>query len=246
MLNPASPVPLYHQLKERLAGEIRSGRWVPHQAIPPERELIALYGVSRTTVRQALAELVAEGFLYRLQGRGTYVAPAPVIHHTLNNLVGYVEELQLLGLDPQVAVIHLEQRVPPAETATALELPAGEAAVYLLRRVLVHEQPLLLLASWLPPAIGNRLDPSDLTSSNLPSLLEKQGFSPARGELTIGAVSLEQAEAALLGLPDGSPELVVTRILRTGEGRPLEWSRALYRPDRYQFTIALRRRRGTP
>lgn len=77
MLDPAGALPLYQQLKQALRRSLEPESWAVDQAIPPERELMGHYGVSRITVRQALADLVTEGLLYLRQGKGTYVAPRP-------------------------------------------------------------------------------------------------------------------------------------------------------------------------
>src|SRR5207237_9066590 len=98
-LERTNPLPLYYQLKEVLKQQIRSGHLAPHTAIPSEPELVANYHVSRATVRQALAELVHEGLLYRQHGKGTFVCE-PRVQQTVSILTSFTEEMKRRGKRP--------------------------------------------------------------------------------------------------------------------------------------------------
>src|SRR5205807_1250315 len=98
-LERSNPVPLYYQLKEVLKQQIRAGHLAPHTAIPSEPELVMQYQVSRATVRQALAELVHEGLLYRQHGKGTFVSE-PRIQQTLGELISFTETMRRRGKQP--------------------------------------------------------------------------------------------------------------------------------------------------
>lgn len=167
MLDPHSRMPLYHQIESHLREVIRSGKWQAGEAIPPERLLIEQYGVSRITIRQALANLVAAGLLYRKHGRGTFVAGAKErpITESLANLTGHLEELQLRGLDPRVRVLALETRPMIAEVAEALQRSPGAEGWYLYRIVTVEQQPLMLSTVWLPCDLGVELNEVNTQSS---------------------------------------------------------------------------------
>ena len=117
MLDPNSRMPLYCQVEERLRETIRGGRWRVGDLIPPERVLIETFGVSRITIRQALANLVAAGLLVRKAGQGTFVAGLAdrPITESLASLKGHLEELQERGLRPQVRTLVLEARPLPPE-----------------------------------------------------------------------------------------------------------------------------------
>src|SRR5947199_321911 len=104
-LERSNPLPLYYQLKEVLKQQIRAGHLAPHTAIPSEPELVAQYHVSRATVRQALTELVHEGLLYRVHGRGTFVCEPRVQPHSISELSSFSEELRRRGLKPSGRLI---------------------------------------------------------------------------------------------------------------------------------------------
>lgn len=244
VLDSQGPTPLYHQVKQQLRRSIQSGAFAPHTPIPSERELIAQFGVSRITVRQAITDLVAEGLLYRRHGSGTFAAPQQVrpISATLSKLTGHVEELQLRGYEPVVELLELSRTAMPSEVSQALERSEGAEGWHLRRLVRVDGQPLLILDGYLPSDLDLNIGPAELERLPIPQILEQAGIQPVEGALTIAARAASPAEAASLGAEPGASLLQVTRVIRGRQGRPVEWSRALYRSDRYQYEVELRRR----
>ncbi|BDV42207.1 GntR family transcriptional regulator [Geotalea uraniireducens] len=245
-LDGDSRLPLYCRLELELRRAIAAGTWRVDEAIPPERVLVEQYGVSRITVRQALANLVAEGLLYRKHGTGTFVAAARsgAIAESLSELTGHLEELQLRGLAPQVRVLTLERRELPAKVAAALERPAGAAGWYLYRIVTVGRQPLMLSTVWLPADLGIELTGAMVAREGMARLLTAHGHLPEKGVQRIGAVAAGPEEARLLGVRKGDPALRVCRVIVGAGGRPLVWFRTLYRADRYEYEVELKRRRA--
>lgn len=245
MLDPDSAMPLYHQLKDALRRQIEAGTWRPHQAIPPERSLIDRFGVSRITVRQALSDLVGEGLLYRERGRGTFVAARvrPPIAEMLSNLTGHVEELHQLGFTPVVEVLSLTERPLPDDLAQVLDRPAGSPVWWLSRRVLVEGDPLMLTENLVPADLGIPFDRQDLTKTPVARVLEEFGLVPTRGIQRISAQVAGPREADLLHVRVGEAMLKVERVISGADDRPLEWSRTVYRADRYEYEVELRRRR---
>lgn len=206
--------------------------------------MIERYGVSRITVRQALADLVAEGLLYRRQGKGTFVSPRRPgpIAETLSQLTGHVEELQLRGFDPKVEVLSLQSLPLSAETAAALERPVGSPGWRITRRISVGGEPLAFMETCLPGDLGVPLEAGLLEQKVLFQILEEYGHAPVRGNQTMAAVSAAPDEAELLGTSPGAALLAVERVVLSRAG-PLEWSRSLYRGDRYAYHVELRRGR---
>lgn len=245
MLDPVSPVPLYQQLKIALRRLIEAGEWQAGEAIPPERELIDRYGVSRITVRQALSDLEAEGLLLRRHGKGTFVAPrrAGVIAETLAELTGHVEELHLQGLAPDVDVLERSRGALPAEIAAMLGRPPEAEGWHVRRRVRVGDAPLMLSDLWLPADLGLDLTDGQIASMPMSRLLEQHGLFPVRGAQRIGAEVAGKADAGLLGIHPGEALLRVQRVIYGAGDQPLVWFRTLYRADRYEYEVELKRRR---
>ncbi|ABK98817.1 GntR family transcriptional regulator [Pelobacter propionicus] len=246
MLDPENRMPLYHQVESHLKENIGNGTWKAGEAIPPERMLVDQYGVSRITIRQALANLVAAGLLYRKHGKGTFVAGAQdrPITESLANLTGHLEELQLRGLNPQVRVLALETRTLAAEVAEALERSPAAPGWYLYRLVTVDRQPLMLSTVWLPRDLEIELTEDILKQHGMALLLTRNGIFPLRGRQRIGASSAGPEEAQLLGIRPGDAVLCVKRVIYGAASRPLVWFRTLYRSDRYEYEVELKRGRS--
>lgn len=240
MLDPHSSLPLYVKVKQALLREIRQGHYAPHQPVPPEHVLVQRFGVSRITVRRAISDLVAEGVLYRKAGKGTFVAAGPIVE-VLSELTGHLEELQRMGLAPQVEVLEFATRPPQPDAAAALDDPP--LALFARRLIRVQGTPLLVLDISIPAHLGLQVDPDLLSRVPINRLLEEGGHFPAAAEQRIGARPAYANEASLLQVPAGAPVLEVVRTEWGAGGQPLLWSRAVYRADRYQCVIRLHRRR---
>jgi GntR family transcriptional regulator len=230
--------PKYYRLKQELRQEI--GQLSPGAAIATERVLSERFGVSRTTVRQAVHELVIEGVLERFQGRGTFVAP-PKLMQTLQ-LTSYTEDIEATGRRPASRVLDIA--VVPATTHVAerLGLPPMAEVHRLERLRLANDEPMAVEAVYLDaqrfPDIGAAMTGG---TSLYRVLGETYGVSLVRAEETIETVLASPSEANLLGTGSGLPLLLLSRTSWDGQGRPVEYVRSLYRGDRYRFVANLTR-----
>lgn len=240
-ISRTSPVPLHHQLRELLEGQIREGVWTPEQMIPTESQLMAEYGVSRTTVRQALAVLVTEGLLNRQQGKGTFVAQ-PKIAESLESLVGFAEALQRRGLDPKITVLGIRREKATPQVQEELGLPAGSEVTLIERMVDVEGKPLFWGRSYLPLWIGvPRAE--ELREHTLFHWLETAGHGLQEAKQTMSARGATAEEAKVLSLKRGTPVLVIGRTIFGEGGRTVEYMQAIYRSDRFEYQIRLQRER---
>jgi GntR family transcriptional regulator len=238
MLDGNSPIPLYYQLKARIEEQIESGHWKPGDRVPSESELGEIYRVSRTTVRQALAELVNHGMLLRIQGKGTFVAE-PRIQQRLSQLTSFTQDMQARGKQPDSQVLRLELASPPTLVKEALQL-RGDSQVILLQR--------LRLADAVPMAIENAylhfekckvvLD-ANMAGASLYQLLQSVGVIPTRARQQWTAVACPGVEARLLGISKGSPVLRIQRTTYDQYDYPFEQVESYYRGDRYIFQAEL-------
>jgi GntR family transcriptional regulator len=228
--------PKYSRLKEDLLALIRG--LAPGSVIQTERELCALYGVSRTTVRQALQELVHEGHLYRRQGRGTFVAP-PKLVQTIQ-LHGHAEEMEAAGLRPGSQLLSAESVAAPPEVAAFFGLAAGGVAHRIVRVRLVDDVPIAVQTVYLDQERFGEVGGQLAESVSLYRLLrERYAAEIAGGEETIEAATADQETAGLLEIEPGSALLVLHRRSWQTDGRPVEWSASLYRADRYRVAVRL-------
>jgi GntR family transcriptional regulator len=236
-----SPVPLYHQLIGDLRSRVSSGHWPVGHPIPPERELTETYGVSRATVRQAISALVSEGLLYREQGKGTFVGRTRPIVATLSSLIGHIEELRQQGIHADVVVLESGQETATAAACAAFDLPDGTVVPFVRRLATVAEGPLVVLQHYLSPKLDVELDPAELGDIPILTLLERRGIRVTHGRQHIRAAAAREADAVELGVPIASPILEVTRTVYAAEETPVEWTCAVYHPERYGYDVELRR-----
>jgi GntR family transcriptional regulator len=236
-----SPLPVYFQLAGDLRRRLAAGEWSPGERIPPELRLAEEYGVSRVTIRQALAELVRDDLLERHRGSGTYVraSPHPLVHD-LSLPPVYAARLRQQGFTNVADV--LEACVlddAPDAVRDALALPPAASVTYLMRRIVVNDEPTALYRSWLDAELVPGLHESDLIRGSLSlALSEHYGLDAVRSDNRLEAVMPTREEAELLDATVDTPLLVMTTTTYLPDQRPLEHLRLSWRGDRVRFTIA--------
>jgi GntR family transcriptional regulator len=250
---PEPRVPKYYGLKRHLQELTRA---LPAgSSLPPERILAAEHGLSRTSVRQALHELVVEGRLERVQGRGTFVA-RPKQGRQLRlapSLVGSSAAPCAEPVDPadecRGEVLTAEQVGADSEVAARLEMRRAGRALRVERLRTVGGEPMAIELTWLAArrfaALARRLgrtlhaDPVGADADVRAALAAAYRNGPVWGEEAIETVLAPPREAALLQTEVGAPLLLVTRHIRDAAGVPVEWSQAWYRGDRYKFVLTV-------
>ncbi|HKG55780.1 MAG TPA: GntR family transcriptional regulator [Candidatus Limnocylindrales bacterium] len=235
-------LPLYRRIEGDLRDRIRSGELAPGAQIGAEPELMAQYKVSRATVRQALAGLIAEGALEIRRGLGTYVAP-PRFEHTIGGFYSFSREIERHGLEPGTKV--LELRIEPASeiVADALGVALAIDVVALRRLRLAGPDPLVVETSHLPAARFPGLEVVDFSTVRLyDTLMRAYGCRPTRARESFEPVLLTADEAALLDQRRGDPALRVDRVAFDQDDVPIEFCRSTVRGDRYRYSVELRDR----
>jgi GntR family transcriptional regulator len=236
-----SPIPLHHQFRTYLLDQIEQGQLQPGQQLPGEREYAMRFGISLAPIRQAILDLVKEGYLYRVRGRGTFVCESKV-EEKIAILSSFTASMRAKGLDAELRILRQELASAPPQVRRALCLPSD--SVFLLQRLaLVDGEPLALLAAYLPPHLFPELPHLALEGRSLYATLEEQyGVVPFRAESIIEVIRCRRVESALLRVPAGTPLLQVDGTTYDMAERPIEYSRVLYRADRFRFTIESFRR----
>lgn len=240
-LQKSSPLPLYYQLAETLQEKIRSGELPPGQQLPSERELSAQYGISRMTVRQALAYLTRNGHLVVRKGLGTFVAEPKFSYDPLH-LLGFTEEMMQKGVSASSRVLEQAVVTPPAQVATGLELAPQAQTVKIVRLRFSEATPLLLETVYVPAILCPGLENEDLTSQSLYALMEqKYGLHLSHARQTLEPTVANEYEAELFGIPKGMGMLLLEGITYTNLARPVEYFKAIYRGDRFKFELESQR-----
>jgi len=227
---------LHRQLFLVLRDQIVSGVLVPGGALPKEEDLCDQFGVSRITVRRALADLASLGLVQRRHGLGTYVQPgfqAPRQAPTLSFLDG----LRKTAAETQVRVLDLKTEVPPPAIAALLQLAAGEAAVHALRLRSAGDIPLMVTDAWIPSRLGKRVTKAKLEKKALYELLMEQGVEFGRVVQEIGAESATPPKAELLRTETGAPLLKMVRLLHDTQSHPVQHLTVTMSPERSRILM---------
>lgn len=236
-IDRSSPLPLHHQLKQRLLEKIESGEWKPDDLIPSEQELQDQFGLSRTTVRQALSDLTHEGLLVRERGRGTFVTP-PKMTHSPDAHKGLTEFMLEQGITPGWKVLEKGFVIANKETAVYLNLSPG-SRVYRLRRLrLAEDKPIGVHTAFLSEANAGQINEAALLEGgSLQYISHIPQIMTSRASRIIEAIPATEPDVSLLQIAPGSPILQITRIVRSSGGEPLEYLQARYRGDRFKYQI---------
>lgn len=230
--------PKYWGLKRHLLDLLRS--MPPGSPIPTERSLAAEFDVSRTTVRQALAELTVEGRLLRVQGKGTFAAEPKVAQRL--QLSSYTEDMKAQGRQPSSRLLEVSEEPADADLSRLLGMRAGAKVLRLHRLRLADGEPMAIETTHLPLARFRGLRRYVTSGGSLYQVLrERFGVEMGHAEETIETALASPAEAELLGADVGLPMLLLSRHSFDTDGKPVEWVRSVYRGDRYKFVATLNR-----
>ncbi len=238
--------PLYLQLRRRLAAAIQRGQLAPCESLPAEREIAAMTGLSRVTVRKAVQELVASGQLVQRRGSGTFVAPRPgqgagqgagQVQLPLWRLNSFSEDMALRGKTAQTLWLERGLSEPADDEVIRLGLEPYEQVARLARVRLSDGVPLAIERSALPASV---LPAPEAITHSLYDYLGARRMRPVRAVQRISAINIGGGEARLLQLPVGAAGLEIERIAYLDSGRVVEITNAIYRGDAYDFTAELR------
>jgi GntR family transcriptional regulator len=239
LVSRGDPTPLHYQVRRFLLEAVERGELAPGQKLAPEREYAARFGISLAPVRQAILSLVEEGYLYRVRGSGTFVREAKV-EEKIAILSSFTESMRAHGFEPDIRTV--EQRIVDAPIRVRQALGTRQV-VSLCRVAVVDGAPVAVLAAYLPLERVPGLVETTLGNGSLYSLLKTEyGIDVARAQSWIEVGRCRPTDAELLGVRPGTPTLFVEGITYDTEDRPVEFSRVMYRADRFRFGIESFRR----
>jgi GntR family transcriptional regulator len=238
--------PAADRVRLRILERIRSGELAPGSRLGAERDLAVEHGVSRSTLRQALAALEAAGTVHRVPGRGggTFVGHGKV-ERDLSQVVGVPQLLRSQGIIAGTRVVSTAVVAADDATAAALELPPGGYVFDVVRIRLADRSPISLEHARLPADRFPGLLDLPLGGSVYELLDEHYGVSPDEALERIEVVEASPDEGRILGLPEGAPLLSVTRVTRDDAGTPIEYSHDLFRADRTRIVVRTPGNAGT-
>ena len=233
-LEKTSQSPLYQQLMQRLRGEIGAGAYAAGARIPSEQELTERYGVSRVTVRKALAELTQDGLLVRRQGKGTFVA-GKRLSRDLHSITSFSQACRQVGKTAHTRLLHV-QRVPLLDAdAEKLGLSSGGEGIEVARVRLADDEPVMLETNLFPPEYAFLLE--EKPDGSLYELLQRHGLEPSHAEHFISLGHAAAQVSRCLDVPEGEAVLLLDEIVYDQRQNPMHLSRQWIRGDKFTFRI---------
>lgn len=235
-INRKSKIPYYQQLYDILRDKISRGEWKPGDLIPAESEMTTLFEVSRNTIREVMDMLVNEGFIYRQQGRGSFVSQ-PTMEQGLFRIINFTEDMHQRGFTPSSKVLSAETLPAPEDIAGFLQIPPGEELGLLRRLRLGNGEPVSIEEAYfvhrLCPGFLTRHDYS--TFSLREALTQDYGMRWQSAKQVIRPINAPREIANQLAVQHRAALLFVERITFTDQDIPAEFLRIYYRGDRYSL-----------
>lgn len=235
-----SPQPLYVQIKEALKRRILEGEYAPHEQLPSENALMAAFGVSRITVRQALRDLHSEGLVFSAQGKGTFVRKPKAVQD-LHRLEGLGEAMTPKGYETSARLIGIQERRPTREIRENLRLKPDDEVIEVKRVRYLNREPISVDLSYFPPQLGLRLFGRDLTADIFPMLENELGIPLGAADIKLEALLADDVTIRLLGMSPGDPIMRVERLTYDRAGNPIDFEYLSFRGDAYQYRFRIDR-----
>ena len=228
----------YIQLQRQIEKAIADGKLPPGIPLPPEREIAKLTGLSRVTVRKAIAPLVKSGLVEQKQGSGSLIAePVQRVEQSLSRLTSFTEDMQFRGIKTTSRWLNRAISAPSPEEIMNLAISTSETVSRIDRLRFANDIPMAIERATLPNYILK--DPLNVKNS-LYETLEKIGKKPVRAIQHIKATNIKKEDAILLKCDEGTACLNVTRLSFLGSGEVVEFTKSVYRGDAYDFVAELR------
>jgi len=224
-------VPRYYEIEQALRARI--AKLAPHSPLPSDAQLCHEFEVSRMTARGAVQRLVQDGLVYRVPGRGTFVAEAGV-HRSATRILSFSDEMRRRGRLPSSRIVEKSTRAATDEERERL----GADRVVILRRVRIADDEAIALETAVFPAERvESLLADDLEDASLFETLAAAGVVPTAGRAALAAEPATAEEARLLAIRKGDPLLVERRLIRDQDGAPIEWTESRYVGARYGLEV---------
>lgn len=235
--NKGAP-PLYYQIKELLKEKIENEIYATGDTLPPEIELEAQFSVSRITVRQAINELVNEGYLSRTRGKGTVVI-FNKIEENLNRIMSFTEEMKIRGLSTSTKYAKINIVKLHKSAAEYLNANEGDEAYKVERLRYVNNSPMVYFVTYLKRELNLPLDESLYMGSLYELLKKNNNITVSKAKETFEAILADEYISEQLGTNMHAPILKRVRIAYDNSGNVQEYTICYYRADKYKYSIQI-------
>lgn len=235
-LDKSTPIPLYFQLKSIILNDIKDNVYTIGDAIPTENELVEYYHISRSTVRQAISELVQEGWLTRKASKGTFVTKPEQKSSFIRSFEPFYQQITRLGKTPRTELIDLNVITPTSEIAEKLNLTADQKVISMFRRRFADDIPMVTFQNFIPYDLCSFILSYDFKIHSLYELLmTNQDTQIANTKTIVSAMNATAEDIDLLHVKVNTPMLYFNNISTTTNGTIIDYAFAHYRGDLNKF-----------
>lgn len=225
-LDKTSPMPLYEQLRQALLEAIISGRIPEGTKLPTEEELCEQLEISRPVARQAYGALIAEGYVERMRGKGTFVHRQDTRGRFMNTQLSFAKEMGILGKPHGTKMVRQEWVTGDLTLAAKLNLELDERCFHITRMRYVDGKPFVLVENYIPESIFPGIEKYDLAENSLYDIFEKEyHVRVVRAKRAIRARVADQEFSKFFGVACGSPVLYITNVAVDQNDRPVDYSK---------------------
>ena len=244
-LNREVHTPLYLQIEDLIIEQVESGEISPGDTIPSEAELQKKYNVSRTTIRQAMANLAKDGIIIKKQGKGTFVSKVQKTEPNLSNLCSFSEEIMKDGGKPGSKVLELGIIGAPKHIADIFKIKKGNPVIIYERLRSIDDALVGLHTVYLNQNVLPFFDLNKLNQDNISlyQFLEKDlKIHIYVADETLKAISADENIAKILNIPIGTPIMLLKRTTYTLGGQPFEYAKIIVKGEEFQYKARLTRK----
>ena len=235
----SNKISLYYMVSEKLESEIKEGKYLPGGKIPSERELCEQFQVSRVTVRQAVSILEREGYLKRVQGKGTYVEP-PYIQQDLNSVYSFSAEMNKQGKVNSTRILSKDVIEADKKLAERLGIAEYDPVIFIERLRIAENIPIIVERSWFAYSKYQYLLNIDFQKKGLyKTLSEDYGIEIDDAVEKFKVITLNSHECKLLNCPKDTPGLMIKRFAYF-RGKVVSFSTNVSKGESFEFTVHLK------
>ncbi len=241
MIDKDSPLSLYYQLKQIITEMIEKKELQENDRLPTEQELCDRYGISRATVRQALTELENEDYIYKIQGKGTFVSPNK-FQQDLLKFYSFTDEMKKIGKTPSSKVLDFKIVNSDKKISNILEINQGLKVYEFTRLRLADNEPMMLETTYIPYELFPGITQEKLENTPLYKILiDEYGTIFSKAEEIFRATLLNEEEANKLKYINGGPAILLERMTYNSQNRIIEYTKSVARGDKFKYHVVLKK-----
>ncbi|WP_026670685.1 GntR family transcriptional regulator [Butyrivibrio sp. AE3006] len=233
-------IPPHDRAVEQIIWYIEENNLKPHAKLPGERELCEMWNLNRSTLHQAIQQLIKEKILYSEKGSGTFVAE-PVLERNLNDGTSTSESMRKMGYFLWTEVLLSRVEECSEYVSHKLGIPEGSKVFHLERLRLRNNTPLMIETSYMEYSRCQGIEEHDFSEESLYHLLEEYGNKLGAGEEWISITTATDEEAKKLHVNPGQQMYYLTGFINDINDKPVEYFKIVAKPDQVRFSTGLTR-----